>query len=201
MFLFQLIGGYIMDFNNDDNSNLDNNETYNAQDNNQNNYPNDTYQSGQFNNEQPNNNSSNDGFNNVPGNDYNNGYNNYNNNYNNNNYNNNFNNNYNNNSNPNNGTAIAALILGILSIPLSCCYGLGAILAIIGIIFGIVSRKYNGNKLSGLALAGIICSALGLISSAIVLVGVISFFTNVDSEQFNEMFRAFQDLEGNNNSF
>ena len=162
-----------MDYNNGDNSNLDNNS-----------YDND------FNNNNNFNNGSNNDLNNN--NNFNNGYPNYNSNFNNN-----FNNNYNNNENPNNGSAIASLILGILSIPLSCCYGLGAILAIIGIVFGITSKKYNGNKISGMAMAGIICSILGLISSIFMIIYVVYIFSQIDVGQFDELFRSFQDMENN----
>jgi hypothetical protein len=60
------------------------------------------------------------------------------------------------------GMAIASLILGILSIPSGCCYGLGIILGIVGIILGVMSKKDSG-QMSGMAIAGIICSCFGIV--------------------------------------
>ncbi len=66
------------------------------------------------------------------------------------------------------GFAIASLILGILSI-ICCCFGLGWITAIPGIILGIVAvvKKYAGK---GCAIAGIICSALAIVLSIVMLI-------------------------------
>ncbi|MDE5778326.1 MAG: DUF4190 domain-containing protein [Lachnospiraceae bacterium] len=65
------------------------------------------------------------------------------------------------------GFGIASLILGILSIPCNCCYGLGILFSILGIIFGILQQKdFNGKK-PGTAIAGIICSSIGIIIAII----------------------------------
>lgn len=63
---------------------------------------------------------------------------------------------------PANGLAIASLVLGILSIPASCCYGAGIIFAIIGLILGCVSKKPD-SSFNGMAIAGIVCSIIGLL--------------------------------------
>lgn len=139
-------------------------------------------------------------------NNFNNSYdsNDYNNSYNNNDFNNNanFNNNFNNTDyetpNPNNGFAIASLVLGILSIPLACCYGFGLVTAVISIIFGIISRRHNGGKLSGMAIAGIICSVLGVLASIIMIISLVYAFSTMDSSTYQDLIRA---LEGDSNFY
>lgn len=83
-----------------------------------------------------------------------------------------------------NGLAIASLVLGIISIPTICCYGLGILLGIIGIVLGIVSRK-SGTKMSGMAIAGIILSAIGILFGILfwILAGIgFSMLTSEDIE-------------------
>ncbi len=71
-----------------------------------------------------------------------------------------------------NGMAIGSLVCGILSIVGSCwCCGLNLILAIVGLVLGIIGKKKAGK--SGMALAGIICSVIGLIISIIYTIYVI----------------------------
>lgn len=65
------------------------------------------------------------------------------------------------------GLAIAALIIGIAAIVLSCCYG--GFIGVVGIILGIVHlRKTSAGK--GMAIAGIIMSAVGLIISLVWII-------------------------------
>lgn len=65
------------------------------------------------------------------------------------------------NSNPTDGLGIASMVLGIISILLCCCYGFGLMLAIPGLILGLVAKKSLATgKRSGFALAGIIISAI-----------------------------------------
>ena len=66
------------------------------------------------------------------------------------------------------GFAITALVLGILSV-ICCCFGLGWITAIPGIIFGIIAiaKKFDGK---GCAVAGVVCSSIALV---VALVGLI----------------------------
>lgn len=188
-----------MDFNNhDENSGFDNagNGTSNDGNNNPNNRPSDTYDTGSngynnnYNNTPNNNNggyNNNGSYNNDFNNSNNNGY--YNNNYDNNGFN---DNNMYNNNNGTNGYAIASLVLGILSIPLGCCYGFGLILSILAIIFGIVSRKSSGGRLSGMAIGGIICAVLGIITSAVMIIGLIAF---IGSSDFNSLTEIINEME------
>lgn len=71
-----------------------------------------------------------------------------------------------------NGLAIASMIMGIISILSSCCYGAGIIFGILGIIFGAVSKK-SQEKLESMAVAGIVCSIIGIAFSILYWVLVI----------------------------
>jgi len=71
------------------------------------------------------------------------------------------------------GFAITALVLGILSV-ICCCFGLGWITAIPGIIFGIIAiAKKHGAK--GCSIAGIICSAIAIVGAIVSLIATIAF--------------------------
>lgn len=68
---------------------------------------------------------------------------------------------------PTSGAAIASLVTGILSTALGLCYGAGIAFAIAALITGIIARKQikdhepmNG---SGMAVAGIVTGAVGLL--------------------------------------
>lgn len=65
------------------------------------------------------------------------------------------------------GLAIAALVMGILSIVLSCCCGVGIIFGIAGLIMSIVANKQNK---SGVGTAGLVCSIIGIVFSGISLI-------------------------------
>ncbi len=63
-------------------------------------------------------------------------------------------------------SAITSLILGIVSIPFIWIFGLGIILGILAIIFGIISlKKIKKEKLAGksMAIAGLITGCIPLI--------------------------------------
>ena len=101
---------------------------------------------------------------------YNNGYNN--------NYYNGYNNNYNNYENDS-GYSVAALVLGILSIILCCCYGIvGITLGILGLVFALKYKKSNNGKMNAPATIGLICSIIGLILSTIMLIYTIYVLVN-----------------------
>jgi len=68
------------------------------------------------------------------------------------------------------GMAVAALVMGILSIV--CCFGFG-ICPILGVIFGVLGiKKCPSNK--GMAIAGLIMSAIGLAFWAFYVVIIIA---------------------------
>jgi hypothetical protein len=70
------------------------------------------------------------------------------------------------------GLAIASLILGILSLCASLGWYCGAPLSIVGLILGFLGVKSSGK---GLAIAGIILSAVGLLLTIIfVIISLVS---------------------------
>lgn len=71
---------------------------------------------------------------------------------------------------PSKGMGIAAMILGIASIVLFWTVYFAMICAIVGLILGIIGRK--SNRTDGMALAGIITSAIGLAIFVLILVFV-----------------------------
>lgn len=105
-------------------------------------------------------------------------------------YNGQYNNGYYDERKPSNGFAVASLILGILSILLSCCYGFGIFLSIPGIILAIVSRKSNNGKLSGMAIGGLVCSILGTLIAAFMIITVVKVFSSPD---FMEILREIEE--------
>lgn len=78
-------------------------------------------------------------------------------------------------NNNSNGFGIASLILGICSIAICCCYGVGAIPAIIGLILGILQNQKNAN---GIATAGIILGIIGILLNAVSLIYMVVFLSD-----------------------
>ena len=68
--------------------------------------------------------------------------------------------------------SIISLVLGICGLLFP---GIGVILGIIGVIFAKKSRKFNGGILSGMALAGMICSIISIVLGAIVMLSLIAY--------------------------
>jgi len=97
-----------------------------------------------------------------------------------------------------NGMAIAALIMGILSIVslLCCCYFaifgqiIGLITGVLGIIFGVVSKKNNGGKVPGMGVAGIVMGAIGaLLNIVLLLIYIVAVGAASGSSSFVELLR------------
>ncbi|SFD68105.1 protein of unknown function [Lentibacillus persicus] len=79
------------------------------------------------------------------------------------------------------GSSVISLTLGVLSIVTPF---IGLVLAIIGMVMSRRAPKEitDGNELSsGLATAGLICSLVGLVIQALIIMGVVAFlmFVNV----------------------
>ncbi len=77
------------------------------------------------------------------------------------------------------GLAIASLVMGIVSILLTCCCGCGIIFAIAGIIMAVVGNK---QAKSGVGTAGLICSIVGAVFNSIALVYYILVYIGVLAE-------------------
>lgn len=70
------------------------------------------------------------------------------------------------------GLAIGSLVLGIISILFCCCWGCGILFAIPGIIMGVSANK---KIKTGVGTAGIICSVVGTVLNAIMLLYFVLF--------------------------
>lgn len=90
-------------------------------------------------------------------------------------------------NNNSNGLGIASLILGICSIAICCCYGVGAIPAIIGLILGILQNKKNAN---GIATAGIILGIIGILLNAVYLIYMVVFLSDGGLQEFIDEFSS-----------
>lgn len=86
-----------------------------------------------------------------------------------------------------NGFAVAALICGIVSLLSCCCGWLSIILGILAVVFAIVSRK-GDNRISGMAIAGIICGGIGLVGGLLLLILMLA-----DPSFYNEFLESFME--------
>jgi membrane-bound ClpP family serine protease len=67
-----------------------------------------------------------------------------------------------------NGFAVASLVLGIVAVCCCCFSGLSLVLAVLAIVFAVLSRKNPAKK--GLGTAGLV---LGIIAAVIAIVSII----------------------------
>lgn len=67
-----------------------------------------------------------------------------------------------------NGMQIASLVLGIRGIPACCCYGLGFLLGVVGLILAILGNKKN--KGSGIGIGGLVCSIIAMIFGILAII-------------------------------
>lgn len=66
------------------------------------------------------------------------------------------------------GYAVASLVLGILSIVLCCCYYIGLVCGIVGLVLSVVAKK-NGND-EGINKAGLVLNIIGVSIGAIFVI-------------------------------
>ena len=73
---------------------------------------------------------------------------------------------------PGKGLCITSLILGIASLPCMCCYGLGSVMGLAGLILGIVGIRQakRANAPCGMGIAGIILSSIGIVLGLVLIV-------------------------------
>jgi hypothetical protein len=76
-----------------------------------------------------------------------------------------------------NGIAIAALVLGIIAIPLVCFWYISLPCAILAIIFGVVGRgaAKKGAPRGGMATAGLVCGLIAILLWILVIAGCLAF--------------------------
>ncbi|MFF1926474.1 DUF4190 domain-containing protein [Streptomyces sp. NPDC058221] len=87
---------------------------------------------------------------------------------------------------PANGLGIASMVLGIIAVAGFCMYGLGIILGVLALIFGLIGRgrvRRGEADNGGMALAGIILGSIGIAVSAAFL-GLIIWA--IASDDFDE---------------
>lgn len=66
-----------------------------------------------------------------------------------------------------NGLSIAGLVLGIVALTINCCYGIGTVYAIVGLILSIIGMK---KQKCGLATAALIVNIIAIIIGIFVAV-------------------------------
>lgn len=87
------------------------------------------------------------------------------------------------------GLAVASMVCGIISLLSVCCNNwLSILLAILGLIFGIVGVR-SGKRGKGMGIAGIVCSSITIVGVIIIIafVGASDFLIR---EMINEMLRS-----------
>ena len=90
---------------------------------------------------------------------------------------------------PGKGAGVASLVLGIVSLVLFCVYFFSIPAGIAGIITGCISvskAKAVGAK-SGMGVAGIVCSVIGMLIAILVIVAAAGVFVS----RFGEVFETF----------
>lgn len=104
----------------------------------------------------------------------------------------------------NDGFCIASLVLGIVGFLLGCCYGIGILPAIPGLIFGILGLRRTsrtGRKGKELSVAGIVLSSaaivLAIVTICMVVYSVIMLQNNPDLlNDFNRMVNNYRSQMG-----
>ncbi|MEX0170263.1 DUF4190 domain-containing protein [Streptomyces sp. LMG1-1-1.1] len=89
---------------------------------------------------------------------------------------------------PSNGMGTTAMVLGIIAVAGFCMYGLGMILGILALIFGVIGlKKVNRGEATnrGMAIAGIVLGSIGTVVSAVFL-GFIIWAIAQDSSSFDD---------------
>lgn len=88
---------------------------------------------------------------------------------------------------PGRGMGIASMVLGIIGLCTGWCWGVGAVLGIVGIVLAIMSgnkSKQVGLKQNGLAITGLVCSIIAVVCGAGCLICTISAFNAVNSAPY-----------------
>lgn len=92
------------------------------------------------------------------------------------------------------GFAIASLVLGILSIVCCCAWYISGIFAILGIVFSIIVLTKNKPG-RGMAIAGLVCSAIGIIIAVVMLVMVLAVGTSFSTDDYKKIIDNLNSME------
>lgn len=92
------------------------------------------------------------------------------------------------------GFSIASLVLGILSIVCCCAWYISGIFGILGLVFSIIVlvKKKPGK---GMAIAGLICSAIGIIMAVILLIMVFVVGTSMTADDYSKIIDQINSME------
>ena len=80
---------------------------------------------------------------------------------------------------PGNGQAVAALVLGLIAVPLMCFWYIAFPCAILAIVFGALGRskaKQQGATGKGMATAGLALGIIGVLLPILVIAGALALF-------------------------
>ena len=92
------------------------------------------------------------------------------------------------------GFAIASLVLGILSLVCCCFWYVSGIFAVLGLAFSIIVLvKHKPGR--GMAIAGLICSAIGLIIAVIMGIMVIYIGMNMSADDYKKIIDQINSME------
>ncbi len=94
---------------------------------------------------------------------------------------------------PTSGLAVASLVLGIISLALFCLIPISLICGIIGLILGLSATK--GPSKQPLATAGIVTSIVGILISALLIVGAMQDGNQQGENPFDEIFNERNEAE------
>lgn len=92
------------------------------------------------------------------------------------------------------GFAIASLVLGILSIVCCCAWYISGIFAILSIAFAIIVLTKNKPG-RGMAIAGLVCAAIGIIIAIVMLVMVVVVGTNMSADDYKSIIDNINSME------
>ena len=87
------------------------------------------------------------------------------------------------------GFAVASLVLGIISIVLSCCTWAGLICGIVGLILAIIAKR-AGNE-ETICTAGLILCVIGLALSIILLIVSLVLAGSPEYQDFINKYKKF----------
>ena len=97
---------------------------------------------------------------------------------------------------PTNGLAVASLVLGIISLALFCLIPISLPCGVIGLILGLSANK--GPSKQPLATAGIVTSIVGILISALLVVGAMQDDNRPDRNGFDDFFNEKNESNKNN---
>ena len=94
-----------------------------------------------------------------------------------------------------NGFAVASLVLGILTIVFFFTFWFDWILGALAIVFGAlgISRANKGSGQKGMAIAGLVCGAVGVVFSILFIALIVNVANNKDVQDvFSSVLQSLQ---------